>query len=155
MKKGYDCIKKVSNLEILIEEHQSVIESQIFQIADLLKRKYALMDRLAGLSERPVAPVIVCLCGSTKFKQEFIQTNREETLKGHIVLSVGLFGHADNLALSDNRKTMLDELHKRKIDLSNEILVLNVCGYIGKSTASEIKYAEANNKKVRYLEAVV
>ena len=97
-------------------------------------------------------PTIVCLCGSTKFKNEYIKANQKETLKGKIVLSVGLFGHADGLSLTEKQKDGLDELHKRKIDLSDEILVLNVGGYIGSSTASEIKYAESINKKVRYLE---
>lgn len=96
-------------------------------------------------------PTIVCLCGSTRFKNEFISATREETLKGKIVLSVGLFGHIEGLDMNGDTKKMLDELHLRKIDLSDEILVLNVDGYIGSSTTNEIEYAKMNSKIVRYL----
>jgi hypothetical protein len=97
-------------------------------------------------------PIIVTLCGSTKFKQVYIEANRRETMAGKIVLTCGLFNHADGLKLTEEEKHMLDELHKRKIDISSEILVLNVDGYIGKSTSSEITYAHDTRKKVRYLE---
>ena len=97
-------------------------------------------------------PKIVCLCGSTKFKDDFIKANRTETLKGRIVLSVGLFGHEEGMDMSGETKKMLDELHKRKIDLSDEILVLNVGKYIGESTKGEIEYAKKHNKGIRYLE---
>ncbi len=97
-------------------------------------------------------PKIVCLCGSTRFKDAFIQANRDETLKGHIVLTVGLFGHYEGLDMSGDTKIMLDELHKRKIDLADEILVINVGGYIGSSTKSEIEYAAGLYKFIRYLE---
>jgi len=97
-------------------------------------------------------PKIVTLCGSTRFKEEFIEANKTETLKGHIVISVGLFGHHEGLDMGGETKKMLDELHLRKIDLSSEILVINVDDYIGDSTKKEIKYAERNGKKVRYLE---
>lgn len=99
-------------------------------------------------------PIVVTLCGSTKFKQAFIDANLRETMARKIVLTVGLFSHADGLKLTKEEKYMLDELHKRKIDISREILVLNVGGYIGESTQSEILYAHANGKKVRYVEPV-
>jgi len=95
---------------------------------------------------------IVCLCGSTKFKESFINAQRNETLKGNIVLSVGLFGHIEGLDMKGETKKMLDELHKRKIDLSDEILVINIGGYIGESTRSEIEYAIKNKKRIKYLE---
>jgi hypothetical protein len=99
-------------------------------------------------------PTIVCLCGSTKFKQEFIDANFRETMLGKIVLSVGFFSHADNKIFTptEEEKLMVDELHKRKIDLADEILVLNVGGYIGNSTKSEIEYATKLGKTIRYLE---
>ena len=97
-------------------------------------------------------PTIVCLCGSTKFKQEFIKANFEETMKGKIVLTVGWFGHADKdiYETTSDEKKMLDELHKRKIDLADEILVISMNGYIGESTKSEIEYAKSKNKKIEY-----
>ena len=96
---------------------------------------------------------IVTLCGSTKFKDKFFEVQKELTLQGNIVISVGLFGHSgDDEVWSEGTKEMLDDMHKRKIDLSDEIFVINVDGYIGKSTKSEIEYAVANGKKVSYLE---
>jgi hypothetical protein len=97
-------------------------------------------------------PIIVTLCGSTKFKQVYIEANHRETMAGKIVLTCGLFGHADKIPLTKKEKSRLDELHKRKIDISSEILVLNVGGYIGESSRSEIVYAHATGKKIRYLE---
>jgi hypothetical protein len=99
-------------------------------------------------------PIIVCLCGSTRFKLEYENAMRAETLKGKIVLTVGLFGHLDGLDMAGPEKIMLDELHKRKIDIADEILVINVNGYIGSSTSSEIKYAIEQCKQVRYLESI-
>jgi hypothetical protein len=101
-----------------------------------------------------VRPAVVCLCGSTKFKAEFEETERTETSAGKIVLTVVFFGHADGLVLAPEQKAALDELHKRKIDLADEVLVLNVGGYIGSSTRGEIDYAVQRGKVVRYLEAV-
>lgn len=100
------------------------------------------------------APKVVCLCGSTRFKQEFVTANFEETMKGNIVLSVGFFAHVDSdlYDLKPGEKEKLDELHKRKIDLADEIFVLNVGGYIGDSTRSEIEYATKWGKPVRYLQ---
>lgn len=94
-------------------------------------------------------PVVV-LCGSTKFKDEFFQVQKELTLKGFIVISVGLFGHSgDDL---HGLKEMLDDMHKRKIDLADEIFVINKGGYIGSSTKSEIEYAKLAGKRISYLE---
>jgi hypothetical protein len=96
---------------------------------------------------------VITLCGSTKFKRQFMDQQKRLTLQGDIVISVGLFGHSgDNEVWQEGTKEMLDEMHKRKIDLADEIFVLNVNGYIGSSTKSEIDYAIANDKVVRYLE---
>lgn len=96
---------------------------------------------------------IITLCGSTKFKDKFIEVQKKLTLDGNIVISVGLFGHSgDDEAWILNNKEMLDDMHKRKIDLSDEIFVINVGGYIGESTRNEINYAKSTNKLVRYLE---
>lgn len=102
-------------------------------------------------------PTIVCLCGSTRFGQAFHEANLKETLAGRIVLSIGVDTKSDAdllLAgeLTQDDKERLDELHLRKIDLADEILVLNVGGYIGQSTAREIAYAIDHNKPIRWLE---
>ena len=103
---------------------------------------------------------VITLCGSTRFKDAFLEAQKRLTLAGNIVISVGLFGHAGDDEVwegmpEDTRtktKEMLDDMHKRKIDMADEILVINVGGYIGASTRSEIEYAQAAGKAVRYLE---
>ena len=104
-------------------------------------------------------PKIVCLCGSTRFYEAFMRANYEETMAGNIVLSVGFFmhrpdaTHGEAFGCTPEQKIKLDELHKQKIELADEVLVLNVGGYIGESTRSEIEHAERIGKPVRYLEA--
>lgn len=105
-------------------------------------------------------PTIVCLCGSTRFYDEFQQANYDLTMRGEIVLSVGFYphakvehGHGEGVGHDSAEKVALDELHKRKIDLADYVYVLNVGGYIGDSTRSEIEYAEQIGKPVRYLVA--
>ena len=96
---------------------------------------------------------VITLCGSTRFKDEFLEPQKRLTLEGNIVISVGLFGHSgDNEVWKEGTKEMLDDMHKRKIDMADEIFVINVGGYIGSSTRSEIDYAIATGKKVNYLE---
>ena len=96
---------------------------------------------------------VVTLCGSTRFKEEFIKAQKDLTLQGKIVISVGLFGHAgDNEVWDENTKEMLDDMHKRKIDMADYIFVINKNNYIGESTRSEIEYAENIGKPVHYLE---
>ena len=98
---------------------------------------------------------VITLCGSTRFKNEFMEVQKKLTLEGNIVISVGLFGHSgDNEVWTEGTKEMLADMHKRKIDMADEIFVINVGGYIGSSTRSEIKYAEDTGKLVNYLEEV-
>ena len=103
---------------------------------------------------------VITLCGSTRFKDAFMEAQKKLTLEGNIVISVGLFGRSvdDEVweGMSEDTltktKIMLDDMHKRKIDMADEIFVINVGGYIGSSTRSEIEYAHATGKPVRYLE---
>jgi len=95
---------------------------------------------------------VVTLCGSTRFKDDFIKIQKELTLRGCIVISVGCFGHWGD-AISDSQKVMLDDMHKRKIDMADTIFVINRDGYIGESTKSEIEYAENQGKTVAYMES--
>lgn len=105
---------------------------------------------------------VITLCGSTRFKDAFMEAQKRLTLEGNIVISVGLFGHSGDNEVWENMdegtltktKEMLDDMHKRKIDMADEIFVINVGGYIGSSTRSEIEYAEATGKPVRYMEEV-
>jgi len=100
---------------------------------------------------------IITLCGSTRYKDEFLKVQRKLTLEGNIVISVGLFGHADDEfkdSITTEIKIMLDDMHKRKIDMADEIYVINKNGYIGESTRSEIEYAIKTGKRINYLESV-
>lgn len=108
-----------------------------------------LLQRKAGTP----FPVIVCLCGSTRFSQAFRDANLRETLAGKIVLSIGCDTKSDHdLALGPVDKTALDLLHFFKIDLADEVLILNVGGYVGESTRREIAYAQRLGKTIRWLE---
>jgi len=95
---------------------------------------------------------VITLCGSTKFRKEFEEAQKHLTLLGNIVISVGLFGHEFGLDMNGTHKKMLDKMHFRKIDMSDEIFVVNPGGYVGLSTCDEIFYAFAHNKKVVWLE---
>lgn len=95
---------------------------------------------------------VITLCGSTRFKEDFERINKELTLAGNIVISVGAFGHAGD-TFTEEQKIMLDDIHKRKIDMADAIYVINKDGYIGESTKSEIKYALEHNKPVMLMEA--
>ena len=91
-------------------------------------------------------PTIVCLCGSVRFRQAYRDANLRETLEGKIVLAAEIFDY-----LSRTELDLLARLHFRKIDLADEILILNVGGYIGESTQIELDYAIGKGKIVRFL----
>lgn len=99
---------------------------------------------------------VITLCGSTRFKDAFMEAQKRLTLEGNIVISVGLFGHSGDEEVWDGMDegtlSMLDDMHKRKIDMADSIYVINVGGYIGDSTRSEIEYAKKHGKSVSFLE---
>lgn len=103
---------------------------------------------------------IICLCGSSRFKDAFDEANYQETMKGNIVLSVGFYTHAtgnkhgEGIGATPEQKIALDKLHMRKIDLADEILIINVGGYIGESTRNEIAHATMQRKPIKYLEPI-
>jgi hypothetical protein len=124
------------------------------------KARAVFVDRPGPVEAVPAAfPLIVCLCGSTRFYDEFRRANLRLTLAGQIVLSIGCDTKSDGDLTAAAElgtdpaaiKGRLDDLHKRKIDLADYVLVLNVGGYVGESTRSEIAYAAATGKPVRYL----
>lgn len=97
----------------------------------------------------------ITLCGSTKFKEQFLAAQKRLTLEGNVVISVGLFGHSgDEQAWSENTKIKLDEIHLQKIAMADQIFVINKGGYIGESTKRQIQYAVSNNKIIKYLEPI-
>ena len=93
----------------------------------------------------------VTLCGSIRFKDEFIKIQEKLTLEGNVVLTPNFFSNM-NITKDSKTKEMLAKIHMQKIDMSDEIYVINVDGYIGESTKSEIEYAKMNGKKISYLE---
>lgn len=96
---------------------------------------------------------VINLSGSTRFKNQFLEAQKRLTLAGNIVISVGLFGHSgDDEVWTEGTKEMLDDMHKHKIDMADGIYVINVNGYIGSSTRSEIEYARKKGKQVLFLE---
>ena len=96
---------------------------------------------------------VITLCGSTRFKNEFLEAQKRLTLEGNVVITVGLFGHSgDDVVWTEGVKDMLDRQHLAKIDLADEIFVINVGGYIGDSTRREIAYAEYKGKTIKYME---
>lgn len=123
-----------------------------------IKTMFQIESRTVYILEANI-PVIVTLCGSTRFLGAFVEANLQETLDGKLVFSIGCDIRSDHEIFASmapeeraSVKAKLDELHLRKIDLSDEILVLNVGGYIGESTAREIAYARNHGKRIRYLE---
>ena len=117
------------------------------------------LDRRQGTEA--TSPKVVCLCGSTRFWREFQRAGLDETMKGNIVLSIGAASgtddeHFGNLPQEeyDRVKTMLDELHLRKIEMADEVLILDVGGYIGESTGRELMHAVKLGKEIRFLEPI-
>ena len=102
---------------------------------------------------RKERPSIVCLCGSTRFGEMFRYVNQRETLAGKIVLAPGCFQGDVVLEVLPGVKRRLDALHFHKIALADEILVVNVGGYVGEATRREIANARQQGKQVRWLES--
>ena len=95
---------------------------------------------------------IITICGSLKFKDEMIQVAIQMELEGNVVLTP-LFPISNENILTEDEICLLSKIHKEKIKISDAIMVINVNGYIGESTRSEIEYAKILNKEVRYLES--
>lgn len=147
---------QTDNARIVLAYH-TWLECEVARLRQSEARELAARKKRA--LDQIMRPHIVCLCGSTRFSEAYQQANLRETLEGCIVLTIGCDMKSDH-ALFDGKtqaeldeiKTLLDKLHLAKIDMADEIFVLNVGGYIGESTRREIEYAEKNDKYVRYLE---
>jgi hypothetical protein len=167
----HEMIKKMDRVQYF-DWYRAMPEKALREIPDIIN--YAGMYQRArhelkpwgdlfgepGNWNSPGIPEIVTLCGSTRFAELFQIVNLRQTIAGRIVLSIGCDSHSDaDLATMrdmgwsiDEAKPGLDELHKRKIDLSNRIIVISDdTGYIGDSTASEINYAIEHGKPVEWL----
>jgi len=93
---------------------------------------------------------VITLCGSTKFKKQFEEVNTALTLQGNIVISLGFFEQSDNINITKEQEELFRKIHFRKIDMADEIFVIDVNGYIGESTMQEILYAKEKQKIVNY-----
>lgn len=125
--------------------------------AFIIAARQAVPQLIAELKRQSEKPTVVCLCGSTRFKEAFEHAEKEEGLAGHIVLTVACFGHQGDLSSEECEKgnpvkDQLDALHLRKIEMADEILVINVGGYVGESTRGEIAHALQHKKGIRWLE---
>lgn len=140
-----------SQIRTLIRRSQQLAETPM-EAENFSTRVTNWQKALREIFKVPNTPTIVCLCGSTKFKEDFLQASKDFTKRGYIVLSVGWFSHAEDDKPTEEEKEALDELHKRKIDLADQIYVLNRGGYIGDSTRSEVVYAMKTGKPVGWLE---
>ena len=98
-------------------------------------------------------PQIICICGSTRFRDEMADANRQLTLAGRIVLAPAVFQHRGDV-ITGEQKPVLDELHLRKIDLADAVFVVDPGGYIGESTTREIGYARSTGKPIFRLSVV-
>lgn len=82
-----------------------------------------------------------------------MEAQKRLTLQGYIVISVGVFAHSGDAEVCTKEiKDMLQTMHRQRIDMADEIFVINKNGYIGSSTEAEIAYAKQRNIPVRYLE---
>ena len=157
------------------ENIKAKFEERIQELKDALWKSYSVEKEarlsecqrmlivINALSEESTAPMtgigkrmkVITLCGSTRFKEQFLEQQKRLTLEGNVVISVGLFGHSgDEEVWKPGMKEMLDKMHFQKIDMADEIFVINVGGYIGESTKREIAHAEQTGKPVRYLESI-
>jgi hypothetical protein len=123
---------------------------------DQLRELTASWRKEEAAAERAKRPLIVCLCGSTRFHDQFMEANYQRTMQGQIVLAPGFFIHSavhgESVGCTAEEKIELDKLHMEKIRMADEILVINVGGYFGDSTRNEIKYAVDLGKPIRWLE---
>lgn len=97
-------------------------------------------------------PEVVCILGSTKFREALIGYAQGLTLDGHIVLTHGFYHHHDKVPITDEQKEMLDGLMDHKINICDTVFVVNPNGYIGESTKRAILHAREKGKGIRYLE---
>lgn len=154
-----DIVDALDRLAVLIYKGQCDLRGELTSGVDVtypVEIRRLLREAEKVVRERMNRPTVVCLCGSSRFFGAYQEAEYRETMAGNIYLSIGFYPHSDThgegVGHDSAEKIALDELHKRKIDLADEVLVLNVGGYIGDSTKSEVRYALRHKKPVRWLE---
>lgn len=145
--------------DALQDQYEELIDAVMYTKQRILEERDALLAlNAAEAIGTPPRPTVVCLCGSTRFWRAFQRQGLAETLAGRIVLSIGAASgtddeHFGNLPKEeyDGVKEMLDQLHMRKIEMADEVLILNLEGYVGSSTRREYEYAKRLGKVIRWL----
>lgn len=132
-------------------------ETELFTVGYLEESGLSFSDNTAPIIDEARPPLsciypVVTLCGSTRFKEDFERVQKELTLSGYIVIPLAIYSQYDETELTDEQKQMLIEMQYRKIDISDEIYVINKYGYIGSDTMKEIEYAESRHRTIRYME---
>ena len=102
--------------------------------------------------DRLFRPMIFCLCGSTRFKEDYEAASMTLTLQGHIVLMPGFFPHADEIPLQDDVRASWEKGCLAKIDLADVLYIVNPGNYIGDHTSRMIQYAKNVKKEIIYYE---
>ena len=94
---------------------------------------------------------VITICGSMKFIQEMMEISEKIELQGNVVLlPIYNPSRPNKESFTIEEIAMLDKMHRERIKISDAILVVNVNGYIGDSTKSEIEFAKALNKEIIY-----
>ena len=93
---------------------------------------------------------VVTLCGPMRFREEFLRLDAELTLTGHVVLTPTALDPATELDVEERAR--LGRIHLQKIAMADEVLVVNVGGYVGESTRREIEHARSRGVAVSFLE---
>lgn len=124
--------------------HDEFLEQSPF--AKFYEKMFRVMNAMGVKTMRKVVAII----GSSKFKDHQLGIAQRETLLGNVVLLTGFWHHVDKKPITDEQKARLDELSLHKVKMADEVIVVNPNGYIGQSTAEQIKFAEAHEKKLHY-----
>lgn len=164
---GFECAAKHQALSIFKINPSALHSHPLLEksLAKHIPKGHVIIDDhiylklISLLNQERNIPTIVCLCGSSRFGHVFNEANKQETLSGKIVLSIGCNLKSDEELFKDLKeyerveiKRKLDNLHFRKIEIADEVLILNVGGYVGESTANELFYATKLGKTIRWWE---
>lgn len=156
----------VDMIQDLLEEHEVLLE--IVEVAKkyidhkcselwypgYLCSFHGALEKLEGKERvmEQTKPKVVVIIGSTRFKEHHLGAAQRETLKGKIVLTAGFFHHRDYVPISSEQKAYLDWLAERKVDLADEVYVVNINGYVGETTQRLIDYATKHGKPIDSIE---
>ena len=157
----HEVVAKIANYRIdgpatFSEMSCEMIGEKILEMMPELSSVVVSEDGLfdAEVTRTEIRPPIITICGSTKFKTEYEEAEDKLEKDGWAVMSVGSFPNYDGIIVDDDLKARLDDLHLRKIAMSDAVYVVNPNGYIGDSTRSEIEYARSLGKAVLSLESL-